>query len=295
MARPIKTLAHLALLRAMGALRVRRRSAVSMLLFSKDRPLQLDALLRSIHAQVRGDYLIMVLWKASDERYASAYQKVLKHHAKMLHCAVRESSFREDLIGMLKGLQVPRIMFLVDDILFVRPFDLQWLRAVDLWKSVPSLRLHPGVSYCQPISKPVLPPALETIDGSPWLKFSWQESHGDWNMPVALDGHVFNRTEILAITQACAFSAPNSMEQAFAAYRFWFRNRQGLCLNTPSILNFAFNRVQSENTNFPCGDVTAESFLSRFEDGWTLDIATLSSTSTNACHVLVEPRFIKST
>ena len=261
------------------------------IVFSKDRPLQLDALLRSVQQFVSGRFRLSILWQASDDEMAKAYQEVLHRSISIIDESRRETHFRSDLNSLLASKTESSVSFLVDDLLFIQPFDCNSLANINLWKCIPSLRLGRGITYCQPTQLASPPPVLNAKALSPWLSFRWTDSVGDWSMPTSLDGHVFLTAEMRLLSRALQYKAPNSLEKVIGGYRFWFKFRSGLCFERPVIRNFAFNRVQTENEDFPCGETDSQMLLSKWNDGWQFDLSLLFEASANSCHVVVEPAF----
>lgn len=264
--------------------------SLAIVIFTKDRPLQLDALLRSLKAHWNPLPDTTVIWKATDSRMRSAYCEVFSANDPKLKPR-EEKSFRSDLLEVLTVSAVSRLMFLVDDILFVRPFDPSWLKEVNLRKVVPSLRLDPKVTYSQPHQCDSPPPPLRHSKHAPWLTFSWVKSNEGWSMPHALDGNIFHRKEVLALLKRVDFRSPNSLEYALGAYRFWFKFRMGYCLPDRCILNFALNRVQTENQTFPCGEYSATTLLEKWNDGWRLNIDEMAQIQSNSTHTECQPVF----
>lgn len=265
-----------------------------VVVFSKDRPAQLEALLRSADEFLRGGVRRVVLWRADLAGAEEAYREALapRERGGLVH--VRESAFRTDLIAALHWLRGCRaVMFLVDDLLFVRPFDTRTLAGADLRRCVPSLRLGPQIRFCQPKGMVTPPPALSPSEFQGWLGFSWTEAEGDWAMPLSVDGHVFPLDEIRLLARLADYRAPNSFEEALGDFRFLYKHRRGLCLEHPALVNFAFNRVQTENRDFPCGELDPAEFLRRWQEGWRLDIRALAETGRGAaaCHLVTEPVF----
>ena len=259
--------------------------------FSKDRPLQLDALLRSVRKFVTGPYKLTVLWNATSKDTLAAFEQVLRRNESIISHAVSETDFRNDFVHAINSIRERSVAFLVDDLLFVSPLDCEKLSAIDLGACVPSFRLGRGRTYSQPCQLESPPPVLKTYSNQGWFSFSWTESSGDWSMPTSLDGHVFLTSEIRIFAKHLKFKAPNSFEGVLGEYRFWYKFRRGLCLEKPVILNFAFNRVQSENEDFPCGSTDVGFFLDKWRDGWQLDIEQMAKTQSDACHVITEPIF----
>ncbi|MGF1451741.1 MAG: hypothetical protein ACFB21_06670 [Opitutales bacterium] len=266
---------------------------VSILVFTKDRPLQLEALLRSMAQHVRGveHAFVNVLWKASSEAYASGYRELQREYPGITF--MQENQFRDDLIYLLRQSQTAAVVFLVDDLLFVNSFDLDWLSSVDLRYQVPSIRLDSKITYSQPGAHPAPPPPLQPSAKQPWLRFSWTRSVGPWAMPLSVDGNVFCRDEMLLLASHTAYRAPNSFEAALGPYRFWFKRRQGLCLPQRAIQNFALNRVQDENLSFACGDCGPEVLQQCWNKGERLDVEAMTQRSAASTHLVCEPEFFK--
>lgn len=267
---------------------------LSIIVFSKDRPLQLDGLLRSMKRHLAGNFSCSILWKATSKEMAAAYREVFETHAQNLRECCEENDFRRNLFSMISKTDSDSFLtFLVDDILFINPFDISWLRGINPFNAIPSLRLSPEISFCQPGSIETPPPSFQTITSSHWLKFSWLKSKGDWAMPLSVDGNIFSRDDIMALCEKIVFSAPNTFEQAMGPYRFLFKHRSGMCLKRPVIRNFAFNRVQTEIFDFPCGEISSEKFLQLWQNGMQLDIDHLAKVSARSCHVICEPYLTK--
>lgn len=282
-----------ALSQRIAARRPRRpRQDIQVVVFSKDRAAQLDLLLRSWARHGVGAPRVDVLWHSTSDRHERAYREVFERHRAVVARRTQQTHFRADLLRMLRLGAASRVMFLVDDLVLRARFDFAWLDGVDPLRAVASLRLGPEVNYCQTQARPIQPPPLRpAFDG--WLQFNWCEAWGDWAMPLSLDGNLFHRGEMCAILSRVPFKAPNSLEHALGPYRFLFRRRRGLCRPAPALLNLALNRVQSEEFDFPHGEVDAEQLLRQWEEGLELDLSAVESLDAKSCHVVVEPAFAR--
>lgn len=268
---------------------------LSVILFSKDRPMQLDALLTSIRHCFIGDYQLILQWYTSNSEFENAYEEVLHKHNDIIYKNIKEKQFREDLIGAIEQAKSSNLMFLVDDILFVNQFDTNWLNNINLKKVVPSIRLWSGINYTQPSDLVSMPPKINLFSIKPWYVFSWTESSGYWSMPLSVDGNVFDKKEILFMLKRTEFKAPNTLEKAFGPYRFMFKYRKGICLAKPIILNFALNRVNVENNDFACGEeYTSEKLLNLWNSGYRIDVKAMQRIKSNSCHLICDPIFMDS-
>ncbi len=141
--------------------------------FSKDRPLQLFALLSSYAELVRDPPPLHVLYRASDEGYRRAYDEVLGASPAPLGEVISERVFRDDLLALLDRIRAPRLFFLVDDIVFVREVDLaaaprprpRALRPVPPHGAAPVALLHARAGA----AKPAVPGRRPRAPGPPLL------------------------------------------------------------------------------------------------------------------------------
>ena len=103
---------------------------MSVLVFSKDRPLQLDAALRSLKldCDALDPASVRVLYRTSTPFFASQYRVLANQHANLAF--VREQGFKADLMRLVDGSRY--VFFVVDDTLFVRQFSVaQAIRALE--------------------------------------------------------------------------------------------------------------------------------------------------------------------
>lgn len=278
--------------------RVWRRSALReggtlVLVFSKDRAMQLDLLLRSWAENGLNAPRLTILWKASTDEHAESYKEVFARNAAVIGEVRGEADFKQDVIDILRQSVAARVFFLVDDLVLVGKFDFSLIENGNPYHEVISLRLGRHITYCQTHALATLPPVLTPFRRSPWLSFSWNESRGDWAMPLSVDGNIFSRKEMLKILQAVSFRAPNSMEAALGPFRIVFRIRRGLCLPRAVLCNFALNRVQAEDYHFPHGDISAASLLAAWRDGWAFDLNSVTGTVYDGCHVTIAPKLLR--
>lgn len=266
---------------------------LSIMIFSKDRPMQLEALLNSIKVCVEGEYQLIVQWSTSSTIYDEAYHKVLDVYKDIIFKSCREENFRNDLLRSLNQFKFSKLMFLVDDIIFTNNFKTAWLKGIDLKKVVPSIRLWSGINYTQPSDSINPAPEINSFYVKPWLSFSWVKSGGYWSMPLAVDGNIFDIKEILFLLKHSSFKAPNTLEKALGPYRFLFKYRKGICLDKPLILNFALNRVNIENSDFECGDeYSSEKLLELWNNGKKIDLKAMQAIESNSCHIICTPKFM---
>jgi hypothetical protein len=263
------------------------------IVFSKDRPLQLFALLASYAETVRGAPPLHVLYRASDERYREAYEEVFRESAAPIGRLVPEAGFRRDLLDLLEGLEASHVFFLVDDIVFVREVDLAPLLGLDPSRFVPSLRLGAHLTRCYPSAcdQPLPPFRQGVLADSGLLCWRWRDGAFDWSYPLSVDGHVFSTAEMRALARSVSFTAPNSFEAALQQHRRRFLDRFGVCHREARLLNVPCNKVQNEISN-RSGGVDAASLLEVWRSGRRLDHRRLRGIVNVSAHQEVELAFV---
>ncbi|HEX7613106.1 MAG TPA: hypothetical protein VF371_10065, partial [Candidatus Limnocylindrales bacterium] len=141
--------------------------------FSKDRPLQLEATLASLLLRcVDPERMeVNVLYTTS-----SVYQEGLYGQLRLEYPSVifrRERHFREDVLALMAGAGF--VAFVVDDALFVREFSvgtvIEELGANDSAIGF-SLRLGTNTTYCYPVDAQQALPEFTTV-GPGVLAFRW--------------------------------------------------------------------------------------------------------------------------
>jgi hypothetical protein len=258
----------------------------SVLVFSKDRPMQLHALLASVSARLTGVHALTVLYAASDRHYLNAYLEVEERHAgpqvEFLPQA-QFASFRSALREMLASVHTATLAFLVDDIICLRPCDISELAALADHQTVPSLRLGRNCLFSYTQDRAVnLPASLSPLNHSLW---QWRYGDGDahWGYPLSVDGHVFLTTEFRALAGPLLYGAPNSFENALQVYRQDFAGRRGICYEQSRVVSLPYNQVQGEVENLH-GSLDAQWFLQQWTQGRELDWQAMAEHDVHGVH-----------
>jgi hypothetical protein len=262
----------------------------SAIIFSKDRPLQLQALLQSMAEFTSGIAEQTVIYHTTDAAYAKAYEQLKNNFPNIRF--VPEKSFREDLIRILDDTRTSCVFFLVDDIIFLDSVDFRNLPHSYANTSVYSLRLHPGVTDSYMLKQSQKTPDFQEVENG-LLEFSWGVGGIDWCYPLSVDGHIFVTQEILYMIRCSNFKAPNSLEASLQSYTPSITKRKtGICFKTPRIVNFPLNRVQSEFDN-SSGELDPREFLRLFNDGYEIDFERYEGGLFRSVHVEAELHFKK--
>src|SRR3954452_12424036 len=255
---------------------------IDLVVFSKDRPAQLDVLLGSIErffVEWR-DVALTVVHVATDDAAQRGYARVRALHPEIAFVdeSTTEQSFK-DITLALTGRN-PLVAFLMDDQLFKAPFTLRRPEVARFLEDPEtmclSLRMDPGMDYCYPLDRHVAVPEFEA-EGV----WRWGAAEGDWAYPMSLDAHLFRTAELRPLLEAVAFRNPNSLEGALANAPL--PHPRLACLREAPTVNIPDNRVQDVCDNrHGTGDAAA--LTARFLAGDRLDLEPLVGLRTPSPH-----------
>ena len=232
--------------------------------FSKDRALQLNALLESWFANCNGTARIVVLWTVSDSNHERSYKELMDIWESKVEW-VREKSFRSDLLEILEKDSSSHLFFLTDDAMMLGPFSLEEALLPDTGLAVFSLKHDPALKWCFVPRKPQTVPELQSR-GTNLLTWNWSdgEPRCDWAFPLSVDGAFFSREEFRVVLKNLPFKNPNTLEDSLQAFNPLFLGRKGVCFQKAVIVNVPCNMVQTEFDH----PITALFSIQELRDRW---------------------------
>lgn len=245
--------------------------AVDTLIFSKDRPAQLDLLLQSIR-----DYFpvantgINVLYKSTHREYGIGYETIARKYRNVNMIA--EQSFKNDTIVIINSFSEKHCMFFADDEIFINEPDMMALMSAftdDV--ACISLRLGKSVNYCQPARKSMELPQFSKDDKI--LKWNWTQGDlfTDWHYPRSLIGTIHRTSTIqqLMSNPAVEFRNPNEMECAFAPISADTSRPNMVSMPHSCIVSIPANII-SNLTNTPNMGIDPMQITQQYNAGWRI-------------------------
>jgi hypothetical protein len=264
---------------------VARTAAV---VFSKDRPLQLDGTLRSLqsHATDAEQLSIQVIWTASGRRQLELYRRLAAEHPGAEW--IEERDFKSQLIAATRGYEY--VLFLVDDTIFVRPFSVASAAAglaADPRVIGFSFRLGRNIDYCYSLRRPqTMPPWQARPDGA--VSFRWVEADADFGYPIEVSSSLYRTDDILPLLERLQYRNPNTLEAALSRGARSFSTRRPIlaCPSTSVAFCAPVNVVQQvfPNRAGEQSPQTAQALAEAFRMGMRLDVEKLAGHVTNAPH-----------
>ena len=298
-------------------------SSMIGIVFSRDRAFQLDGLLRSffLHCRDWETLKLCVLYKATSDLHTRQYADLRQAYAQHPVRFISEKTFKDDLLKLLDGsAQHPRkralysleerlgrwfgypfhlftpprgsetILFLVDDNIFVRPFELEEISAA-LTSQVNavgfSLRLGTNTTHCYPLDKPqALPEFVPVRDRV--VGFRWAGAEGDFGYPLEVSSSVYRLQELLPLLVMLPYANPNQLEEQLARRAKKFRRRAPLlaCFRQSVTFCNPVNRVQTmlDNRVGSLREYSSEGLAEMFAAGYRLDVDAYHDFVPVSCH-----------
>ena len=271
---------------------------VGALVFSKDRPLQLDGTLRSLRLHL-GDVRprpIVVLYVATTAFQAALYRQLAREHPDVQ--LVREGNFGEDVRRVVDRWE--HVLFLVDDTIFIGSLDVD--RAAAALSSRAdligfSLRLGTNTTYCYPFDRPQSLPEFTRLNDDV-LAYPWAQADGDFGYPLEVSSSVYRGEMVRSLLSGFAFSNPNGLEAGLAAAAGGLAERHPTlaCLEQSVAFSVPVNVVQTAQRANRAADKDRESVsaLARaFDRGDRMDVAAYAGLVPRGCHQEVPIRTVR--
>jgi hypothetical protein len=247
-----------------------------------------------------------VLFAADTPDFRRGYELAREIHPDVDFRPQDARPIKRQIQDLVEAEQREFFTFFVDDIVAVRPFgwtDVEFdvMRRRSDVASL-SLRLHPGVRYCQPLSLSVAPPRFDADRTWDWRSprsrlpqmlarlTGRRYAQGDWAGSMFMDGYVFRHLpfidyfaslpEIPYVTRL----EPIMLGHPLPGHRV-------VCYSQARIVNVVLNRVD-QHSAYPHGGGSAEELNERFLQGDRLVYEHLRKREDVACHITVEPQWV---
>ena len=280
--------------------------SIAAVIVSKDRPAQLELLLRSWSEQVPEwpAFAVSVLWKSTAPEFDRGYEVVARAFPTVFMQREDESrTFQRHILALMEREAREFFHFLTDDIVFIAPFStadepFQLLRRRPDISAV-ALRMSPRINYSQPLGMRTPAPRLRhniwTRTPLPrWVErvtrlFGIHSAWGDWFLQINFDGNVLRYPELLAHFRTLPEAGnPQLLERLFVERPLPAPNL--VCYPESKLINLALNRVDTMSV-YPSAGYSTTEFNQRFLAGERLSYKKLIGLRHNACHIEVAPEW----
>jgi glycosyltransferase involved in cell wall biosynthesis len=280
---------------------VQNTKSVDIILFSFNRPLQLYACLESIERYMKGIKTISVLYRASDESFRAAYQKVRDsfRYVRWIEQSEQHAhyTFKQETLSLVRDATT-YVMFGVDDNIVKEDVNLQecttWLEKTHAYGFFLRLGTNITKAYLQDLSTNTDSHVAAYQEIWPGI-FAWQFKFAkhDWAYPNTLDMTIYRKAEIVPTLEQLRYTTPNTLEANwYGATDF---SNIGLCYRTSKIVNIPLNIVQEAAHNHILNrhviEYDTNLLLDYFNAGKIFDIFPLYKINNESAHIDYTPTF----
>ena len=230
-------------------------SGIHALVFTKDRPLQLDAFLRS--AKKYAPYDLIRICDTSGAAFEQYVRLFLAQHE--------------------------RVVFHTDDDVFFRRISADHSHRQD---AVRSFRLGRNTLYQHTTGRRQRVPS-----NFPWR---WHNAEGDFGYPLCLNATVYRSADLLPLLDF-HFDNPTSLEAQLAAKADEFAPEWMTAPLHSCCVSIPYNRVTTGSRNPISDNPahSAEALQALWDEGYRLDLDAMDFSSVIGAHQVIEPRFYR--
>lgn len=271
---------------------------LAIVIFSKNRAMQLDACLRSLYWNMSNkadsDTAIYVLYDIDTVGHLSSYWK-LKSGYFNIHF-IPEKNFHKDLLYIMDGFE--NVMFCTDDTIFKRQFSP--LKYAEILNDTPtaigfSLRLGKNITYCYPHDAEQQIPNFEQVLGD-IIKFPWVDGKYDFGYPMDLSSSIYRTKDIFNMIDNIRWinkwDSPNYLESFLdGAVSFYMMDMPYLLCTLESVAYCNPVNVVQKTHNNRCGNKSTyspDALCDMFLAGKRIDITNLLGYKNTSPHEEVE-------
>jgi hypothetical protein len=272
---------------------------IDTLIWSKDRAMQLDLLLRSQLECFPGVNATEIVYATSTPDFECGYKKLIEKWQNKDISFRKQGVFKDNVLDVLSCFQSTLVLGNSDDNVFISEIpDKNY--ALDENTAALSLRLNPNVNFCHPANLPLQPPVFGPNStfmfqyGERIYEWDWTtcDPRGCWGYPHPCDSNLYRLDDWIELLQGGAFHNPCSME-------LWMnRNRPSnkpkmQCFSKTKLVSVSNNRIDQGGSNNPHGDETQETLNAKWLDDWVIDYGLFRDLQVSQCHIVKPYTFVR--
>lgn len=222
---------------------------IKLLIFSKDNPIQLKILLKSILKNFNGNKVINILYKTNSEEYKKEYIKLIKENIIENINWFEQDKMKDNVIRILSEDKINYTCFLNDNNIIYNSFNINdVINILNEDESILtfSLRLGLNVTYCYNLNCQNIIIPLEK--NNLYFKWDWSKHYGDFGYPFSMNGHIFRTKEILKLIKNIRFNDSYSLEESIQIYDNFPKEKMASFINSVSV-SYLINKKEEYYNN----------------------------------------------
>jgi len=218
---------------------------INAIVFSKDRPAQLNLLLESIKKNAPGVFDLNVIVSHTSEEFDKGYGRVI-HNPEFsdVKFFFAESEFKEQVMRLLSVEGKYSCFFLDDDLIYreVKLADIETQLELDDDVACFSLRLGENTKNCYTLGTNNVLHDMEHVQNT--MKWDWTLHYLDFGYPFAMDGHIFRKSDIYKLVKKSKFTGVEELEMALFDFTEMFPRNKMVSYKYSALVGVPIGRVQ---------------------------------------------------
>lgn len=238
---------------------------LNIIVFSKDRGCQLDALLQSLLFFVKMEHKISVVYTYSHNRFKKVYDELIKlyHYVNF----VKEQNFKQDILNLLDS-SFEITIFLSDDMILKRELiETPEIKYFLENEEILGIKTIAGRNLKQRFDDGVLLPQPKFIDNKENFNiWNWREHRRItlWGYPMSVATQFYRTKDLIGYLPRINFNSPNFMESEMDKQPL--NKPLMMCYDESLFILLQLNRVQQTHTNNRHGKVRLEQLNDKWFD-----------------------------
>lgn len=273
---------------------------MNIIVYSMNRPMQLEACLRSMKLLYK-EYeqsKVTVIFKSTDRKYLDGYRTLYGTYPEVNF--VQETVFKTNTMNALDPKN-QFTMFVSDDNIFKNNFSINDDTPFKIMASygpkhvlTVSIRLHKGISYCYASDKSSKLPNFARDIPNEACVWSYPGCEGDWGYPYSLECNTFFTDYITQYLLHLDFYNPNTMESNMNLVNQTVLPKYMVCYpNKAKVINVPANRVQTTFLQNRYENSFSEEELNKmFLEGKRISLENVLDIDSNAVHYPIDFKFM---
>lgn len=185
---------------------------VDIIIFSKDRAMQLEALLYSMRKYVKNIGSIHVIAKVTSRNFLHGYLKFYNNQSKTAVKIYDEDyfgGFKRTFITVLNNVETKKVLLLCDDVIFTDEVDLDVYNPWLSWNSI-NLCLGTNITWCN--TKSSVQQVSDYNIYKDLIRWKWTKAEGDFAYPNSIGASIFKTWWIRLLAKILPYDCPNWLE-----------------------------------------------------------------------------------
>lgn len=185
---------------------------VDVIIFSKDRAMQLEALLYSMEKYVKSLGKIYIIVKITNNNFLQGYFKFYNNQNKTAVKLYDEDyfgGFKRTFITILNNVETKKILLLCDDVIFTDEVDLDVYNPWLSWNSI-NLCLGTNITWCN--AKSSVQQVSDYNIYKDLIRWKWTKAEGDFAYPNSIGASIFKTWWIRLLAKILPYDCPNWLE-----------------------------------------------------------------------------------